>query len=88
MRKVVTKHADHGPTGLGVYWWQGHCSSSMLDREAFVQTPESGEEEHCIRLRKPLAGDLTNSRTQDENGFASLTVFVLFFLLQIQIWPL
>ena len=47
---VVTKHADHGPTGLGVYWWQLQSSSSLLEREAFVQIPESGEKGHCIRL--------------------------------------
>ena len=47
----------------------------MLEREAFVQTPESGvEEEDCIRLRKRLASDVTNSRIQDENFLLSLTV--------------
>ena len=71
----LTKQADHGPTGLGAYWWQAHCSSSLVEREAFVQTPESGEEEHFIRLGKRLAGHVTNSRIQDENFFASLTVF-------------
>ena len=38
-----TRQVDQGPTGLGVYWWQGHPSSSIVAREALVHTPESEE---------------------------------------------
>ena len=65
---VVTRHADQGPTGLGEYWWQLQSSSSLLVRDAFVQTPESRGERYC---RKRLAALLTNSRIQDENFFIS-----------------
>ena len=41
---LVTRQVDQGPTGLGVYWWQGHPSSSIVAREALVHTPESEEE--------------------------------------------
>ena len=40
---VDTRQVDQGPTGLGVYWWQGQPSSSIVAREALVHTPESEE---------------------------------------------
>ena len=72
--EFATKHADQGPTGLGVYWWQRHCSSSLFASEAFVQTPESVKEDWMI---KDASTDVPAIKQTSEMNMRTSTTFLL-----------